>query len=161
VKGEPVVDTDEIARVLRIYEGPSEPRVSERAGSRRAPGRHVLAIVALVVAAVATAAGLGLVTGHDRARTHAAIAPTSCTPTLVFGGTRYVERAVPAARVQLGRALGNGVLRRCGTAAAAASATPLAGIAVGRAVGVRGQIYVAPRCARAPAVRLLSCLRAP
>jgi hypothetical protein len=164
VKGDPIVDTEEIARVLRLYEGPSEPRVSERTGPRRAPGRPVLAIVALVVAGVTTAAVLGLVTGRDRDRTHAAIVPTGCTATLALDGRRYVERAVTAREIQLGRSLGDGILRPCGSAAAAASATALAGIDARRAVGVgsaRSLIFVAPRCARAPAARLLSCLRAP
>jgi hypothetical protein len=164
VKDEPIVDTEEIARVLRLYEGPSEPRVSERAGSRRARSRPVVAIVALVVAAVATAAVLGLVTGRDRARTHAAIAPTGCTATLALDGRRYVERAVTAREIQLGRSLGDGILRRCGSAAAAATATALTGIGAPRAVGIgsaRSQIFVGPRCARVPAGRLLSCLRAP
>jgi hypothetical protein len=158
------VDTEELARVLKLYEGPSEPRVSERAGARRAPDRSVLAIAVLVAAVVAAAAVLGLVTGRDRDRTQAAIAPTDCTTTFAFDGRRYVERAVTARQIQLGRSIGDGILRRCGSTASAASATSLTGIDARRAVGAgsaRSRIFVGPRCARAPAARLLSCLRAP
>ena len=151
---EPEVETEEIRRVLRLYAGPPWARAHAPA---RAPRRLVLAFA--LVAVVSAGAVLGIVTGVGRDRTHAALAPTGCTSTLVLGGTQYVEGSVTA-QLRIGRALGRGVLRPCGSAQTSVGARALAGIDTRRAVGARGAVYVARPCARVAAARLLSCLRA-
>ncbi len=158
---EPLLEDGELARVLRLYEGPPQPRpVLGRAGSR--PSRLALAALVLVIAAGSAAAAVGLVTGSGT-RHHAALDPGGCITTLTLAGRRYVERAVGTSLPAPGRRLGSGVWRPCGSPTTTVPATALAGVDARRAVGVRGRrgvIYVAAPCARTPAAQLLACVRA-
>ena len=160
MRGENEVEEAELAHVLRLYEGPSQPRPH----TQRAPRMRPLAVVALILAAVALAAVVALATEGTKARTHDALSSGACADTLAFGGTHYVARAVQARVIARGRVLGHGVLRPCGALARRSTVTTVAGIDTRRAIGVEGRrtvIYVAPACARASSAQLLACLRTP
>ena len=156
------LDNAELARVLTLYEGPPTPRTRGTARARRTPSRPVIVLIALVVIAVVGAAALGVIAGRDRNPSNASIAANGCTTTLAVAGRHYVARAIPSGRPQLGRSLGDGILRTCGSPRHA-GASVITGVDPRAAVGLRGKaglIYVAGPCARASAARLLSCLRA-
>jgi hypothetical protein len=151
------VDPAELARVLRLYAGPAQPRPVRHArvgGRLIAAGLAAGGAVAVVIAVVA-------LLGGGRADNHAALAPTQCAPTVVTAGTVYRERAVGG--LPLGRPVRKAVLRPCGADPAPVTVTSIAGIPPRTALAVAGRpgrVYVAERCARAPDAKLIACLHA-
>ena len=161
MSGEPEVHPGVLARVLRLYAGPPEPRpLGARDRSRHRHARAIAVAAGLAVAVVATAAVFSFARGGGD-RMPASIASNGCVTTLTVGGNRYVARPL---RLQPARALGNAVLRPCASRPVDVAVVALAGIDARRAVGLRGvptRIYVSTPCARTSNDRLLSCLRSP
>jgi hypothetical protein len=157
---DPLLDDAELARVLRLYEGPAEPSIAPKRSHRRL----AVASITVAIAGAATAAIVALVSSGPKDRTHAALAPEPCTSTLVLASRTYIQRDVPRGVAPGARRLGDGIFRRCGSAAAKVTVTTLAGVDASRAVAVRGRrqlVYVARECVDAPAGGLAACLRKP
>lgn len=159
MKREPSRDgvDDEVARMLRTFEGPEHPAPRK---ARRTWRRGAIVIVAIVAVAGTLIVGTVVATDGEGGRP-AAVAGSSTCGSLSFAGRRY--HAVAVGRIAPGRRLGAGTLA-CGSTHAQVAVADVPGVAANIAVALprdAGHVYVAgPTCSAATRASLLACLLA-
>lgn len=154
---------DGVARMLRAFEGPADPRPRQRR-SRGAPRgrRALLAVIAAAVAISVVGVGASFLGGEGEGRPAAVPGAQDCNE-LRAQGRRYVARRIPTGELAVGAPLRGAVLVCGGTRVPDAEVARVVGLPPALALvrpGERRLVYVAAgRCrAAAAGTDLVACL---